>query len=246
VREADKWADAIEAALREAANPVRATGAKAYLKSELEFLGVSVPATRSVVKAFIREHPDLERGSVGELAEALWAKPIHERRMAAIEILDGYAAVLEPEDLGLIERLLREARTWALVDNLAANVAGGLVERFPELTREMDRWAKDADFWIRRSALLSQLLPLRAGRGDFERFARYADAMLDEEEFFIRKAVGWVLRETGKQRPDLVYDWLAPRTHRASGVTVREAVKRLAPDQAEELLKAYAERRPAR
>jgi 3-methyladenine DNA glycosylase AlkD len=55
--------------------------------------------------------------------------------------------------------------------------------------------------------------------------------MLDEKEFFIRKAIGWVLREAGKTRPDEVYEWLAPRVDRASGVTLREAVKYLRPDQ---------------
>ena len=245
VSDAGQWADALEAALRAAAVPERAAGEKAYLKSDLDFLGASVPAIRRVVKAFAREHPGLGRGSVGDLVDALWAAPIHERRMAAVEILSAYAALLEPEDLERIEQFLRQAKTWALVDNLAAIVVGGLVERFPELTPVMDRWADDDDFWLRRSALLSHLLPLRSGRGDFRRFGQYADAMLDEKEFFIRKAIGWVLRETGKQRPDLVYDWLAPRTHRASGVTVREAVKQLPPDRAEELLTAYREKRPA-
>jgi 3-methyladenine DNA glycosylase AlkD len=55
--------------------------------------------------------------------------------------------------------------------------------------------------------------------------------MLGEQEFFIRKAIGWVLRETAKSRPDEVYEWLAPRIDRASGVTVREAVKYLDPEQ---------------
>ena len=63
--------------------------------------------------------------------------------------------------------------------------------------------------------------------------------MLDEREFFIRKAIGWVLRETGKRRPGLVADWLALRVHRASGVTVREAVKPLSPDQRDKLLSDY-------
>jgi 3-methyladenine DNA glycosylase AlkD len=63
-----------------------------------------------------------------------------------------------------------------------------------------------------------------------ETFARYADGMLSEREFFIRKAIGWVLRETGKKRPELVAAWLAPRAHRASGLTVREAVKYLPPE----------------
>jgi 3-methyladenine DNA glycosylase AlkD len=69
--------------------------------------------------------------------------------------------------------------------------------------------------------------------------------MLDEREFFIRKAIGWVLREVGKKRPAEVAAWLAPRTGRASGVTMREAVRYLPAADADRLMTAYRERRPA-
>ena len=108
-----------------------------------------------------------------------------------------------PGDIELVERLIRQSKAWALVDGLAASVAGSLIVRYPELGRTLDRWASDEDFWVRRSALLALLLPLRRGQGDFDRFSRYADAMLDGREFFIRKAIGWVLRETGRKQPDL-------------------------------------------
>jgi DNA alkylation repair enzyme len=130
---------------------------------------------------------------------------------------------LGPADVPLVEQMLREARTWALVDVLAANVMGGLVERFPELAAVLDRWAGDDDFWLRRSALLALLGPLRRGEGDFGRFSRYADSMMTEKEFFISKAIGWVLRETGKKRPGLIAEWLRPRVHVVSGITLREA-----------------------
>ncbi|SDC02422.1 DNA alkylation repair enzyme [Raineyella antarctica] len=126
------------------------------------------------------------------------------------------------------------------MDVLAASVVGPLVEREPSLGTFLDRWAADGDFWIRRSALLAQLLALRQGEGDFDRFGRYADAMLEEKEFFIRKAIGWVLRDTGRKRPDLVFAWLLPRAVRVSGVTVREAVKPLSDEQREAVLAARA------
>jgi 3-methyladenine DNA glycosylase AlkD len=113
-----------------------------------------------------------------------------------------------------------------------------LAERYPELGTVLDRWAGDPDFWLRRSAMLALLIPLRQGRGDFERFGRYADAMLDEREFFIRKAIGWVLRDTARRRPDLVYEWLLPRAARASGVSIREAVKPLSAAQRASILAA--------
>ena len=155
---------------------------------------------------------------------------------AAVELLDLRGDLLRAADAALLERLLRESRTWALVDGLAASVAGPLIERCPQLGATLDRWAADDDFWLRRSALLALLLPLRRGAGDFERFSRYADSMLEEREFFVRKAIGWVLRDTGRKRPELVYEWLVPRAARCSGVTIREAVKPLSEEQRAEIL----------
>ena len=157
-------------------------------------------------------------------------------------LLEGFAGMLLPGDAALIERMIRESKTWAYVDNLAASVMGPLVEANPGLMETLDRWAEDEDFWVRRSAMLALLLPLREGRGDLERFFRYADSMLDEREFFIRKAIGWVLRETSKKRPAEVREYLASRIGRVSGLTLREGAKRLPEGEREALLEAYRAR----
>jgi 3-methyladenine DNA glycosylase AlkD len=221
----------IDTALRTQGTPERAEHERAYLKSGLEHYGTSVPAIRSVAKKVASQHPDLTHDELLRLVDALWAAPVHERRMAAVELLGICHERLHSQDIVFLERLLRESHTWALVDPLAASVTGRLAEHYPELGVVLDRWACDHDFWIRRAALLTLLGPLRRGEGDFERFARYADAMLGDKEFFIRKAIGWVLRETAKKRPDLVFEWLLPRATRASAVTIREAIKPLPESQ---------------
>ncbi len=237
-----RLANRIEAELRALGSPERAAQEKRYLKSELEHLGATVPATRKVVATILRAHPKFGREDVIALTRALWKKPIHERRAAAVEVLELRKSLLRPEDIGLVETLLRQARGWALVDNLAVSVAGHLAERFPrELAPHLDRWAGDGDFWLRRSALLALLLPLRRGDGDFLRFCRYADGMLAEKEFFIRKAIGWVLRESSKKSPRRVVEWLLPRAARASGLTVREACKHLPARDKQRILKAHVE-----
>jgi 3-methyladenine DNA glycosylase AlkD len=242
-RAATAEAAAIEASLRGLGTPQRAASEKAYLKSDLEFTGTAVPAVRATVRAWCRARLDLTHAELIAVTEALWARPVHECRMAAVELLDANPGLLRPGDAALIARMLRTARTWALVDGLASNVMGGLTERHPELTAVLDRWAGDEDFWLRRSAMLALLVPLRRGDGDFGRFAGYADQMLEEKEFFIRKAIGWILRDTAKRRPELVATWLEPRAHRASGVTMREAVKPLPPEVAARLLAARAGQR---
>ena len=243
--EASELADLITDELHAVASPVRAIQEKAYLKSDLDFLGASVWEIRRVVKAFVKGAAPLTHDRLNGLVEALWAKPIFERRMAAAVLLELHPKLLSPGDLPLIERLLRESLTWALVDWLSGDVVGAILARSRvEVAPVLDRWASDPDFWIRRSSLLAELRFVKAG-GDLASFLRRADAMLDEKEFFIRKAIGWVLREVSKKRPREVIAWIGPRTHRASGVTMREAVRYLPAAEGERLMTAYREKRPA-
>jgi 3-methyladenine DNA glycosylase AlkD len=181
----------------------------------------------------------MARDDLLAVVDELWSRPLFECRHAASMLLADHAEALVPADAALVERLIRQAATWALVDELAPVVMGGLVERYPELTAVLDRWAADEDFWVRRVALLSLLRPLRRREGDFGRFTRYADMMLAERELFVRKVIGWVLRDTGRRRPDLVAAWPEPRIGQVSGVTLREAVKPLPPETAARLLAAY-------
>lgn len=234
----------LEALLRDSGTPERAVKEKAYLKSDLDFAGVPVPALRTMVSAWCAARPDLTREELTGVVRALWLSSLYECRQAAVLLLERRGGLLSAADAGLIEELLRTSGTWALVDGLAATVMGGLAERHAELAGTLDRWATDDDFWIRRSALLALLGPLHRGGGDFARFSRYADTMLADREFFVRKAIGWVLRETAKRRPELVASWLGPRVHRASGVTVREAVKYLPARLRTELMVGYQEGHP--
>jgi 3-methyladenine DNA glycosylase AlkD len=239
-----KAAGAIEAALRMAGIPERAVRERAYLKSELEFAGAPAGAVRGVIRGWCTARPGLTRAELLSVTAQLWGRPLFECRRAAVELLRARPGLLQPTDAAVVEAMLRTAGTWALVDDLAEHVAGSLAEAHPGLAATLDRWAGDGDFWIRRSALLALLGPLRRGEGDFARFGRYADSMLTERDFFIRKAIGWVLRDTARRRPELVAAWLAPRVHRASGVTMREAVKPLPPATRDALMAGYRDKHP--
>jgi 3-methyladenine DNA glycosylase AlkD len=235
-------AEAIRDRCRDAGSADRAVSERAYLKSDLEHLGTSLSEIRRIVQDFLSAHRDLTHDELVALTRALWSEPVHECRMSAVMLVELDAPRLGPDDLGLVETMIRGSRTWAYVDALAANVAGSLLVRYPELGPRIDAWAIDDNFWIRRSALLAMILLLKQG-APFETFAGYADAMLDEKEFFIRKAIGWVLRDTSKRRPLEVYEWVLPRAHRASGVTLREAVKYLDPEQRHAVLEAAGKRK---
>lgn len=235
----------LERRLRPLGTPERAVGERRYLKSSLTHLGVRLPALRTTTRQLLGEHPRAELGERLELVEALWAAPVFELRAAAVQVLERSSSELSATDLALIERLVREAHTWALVDPLSTAVVGVVLQRDPAARDVLDRWIGDDDFWVRRAALLAHLPVLRLDRSRFPQFAAYADRVLDEREFFVRKAVGWVLREVGKRDPELVSDWLAARTQRAAGVTMREAVKYLPEADRERLMAAYRNKVPA-
>jgi 3-methyladenine DNA glycosylase AlkD len=221
--------------LRRLGTPERAAQEKRYLKSDLEFFGVTVPDMRRAVKSAVRGRPGLESQAMVRWAVALWREPVHERRMATVEILTLAAPRLVAADLPVVERLLRESGTWALVDGLACNVAGEIALHDPRSWPLIDAWAADRDFWVRRSALLSLLRGIRAGRADLSRFTRYAEPMLTEKEFFIRKAIGWVLREISRRDPGWVSSFTEHRLADMPGVTFREAIRRLPADEAQRL-----------
>ena len=160
-------------------------------------------------------------------------------RSFGIELLVARRHLLTDSDIELVEWILGRANTWAHVDAVAIHVAGPLVDEYEELEDELDRWIVHESFWLRRSALLAHLLGLRRGQGHWRRFCRYADFCLEEREFFIRKAIGWVLREAAKSTPDRVTDFLGVRLSRISGLTLREAVKPLDSASRDRLLEAF-------
>ncbi len=237
-----EMARAIEAELKQAGTPERAAGEKQYLKSDLTFFGSPLGEMRRIAKALTKS-AELQQDDLVAFVRELWSKPVFERRMVVVILLELHAFELGPRDLALIEELIRASKTWALVDGLAGNVVSEMALRH-RIKGRLDTWSRDDDFWIRRSSLLAELKPLKQGAA-FEPFAARADAMLEETQFFIRKAIGWVLRETSKRRPDEVFAWIATRTHRASGVTMREAVKYLDDHRAAQLMHAYKAGRPA-
>ena len=224
--------DSLDEAFRSEGRPERAEQEKRYLKSALHHHGVSVPVTRRLLKAWRARRARFERATVRGFVDEAWSRGVHELRVAAVEQLAHDAALLEPDDLAWLEQLLREARTWALVDPLAIHVVGGLCRAHPAVAPGVEGWATDHDFWLRRTALLVHLLPMRRGDAEaLEPFARVAEPLLGDREFFIRKAIGWVLRDRAKQLPDEVFEWLLERAPRASGLTLREASKPLTETQ---------------
>jgi 3-methyladenine DNA glycosylase AlkD len=222
--------------LTRAGTATRAQQAKRYLKSDLAFLGATVPAVRAEAKRFVKAHLALDRAGLHALVERLWQTDVHELRGVAIAILELRGDLLRRADARWLGDLIDRADTWAHVDWMATKVVGDLLVREPSLARQLDRWAKHTNFWLRRTALLALHDPLLAGGGDFDHFAQLAQPMLSEREFFIRKAIGWVLRSAAKRRPERTYAFTLAHGAQMAGLTFREATRALNVRQRKELL----------
>lgn len=217
--------------LRKAGTLARAASEKAYLKSELRFYGAGQPAIREAVLEYCRAHPDLTHDGLRSLADDLYATDVHELRSVAIGVLERRRDLLTHQDLPWLIELVRRSNTWAHVDWLAIKVVGDVIARSPTARRTLKKWVTDESFWVRRTALLAEHDALRAGEGDFALFARLASEMLEEREFFIRKAIGWVLREVSKKRPQLTYGFLRAHRDRISRLSLQEGAKYLSAAQ---------------
>ena len=214
----------IRVGLREAADPERAPRMQAYMKSSMPFLGVPMPAVRSITKAALRAHPP----TLDELEAAvstLWDEAeFREERYAASGLLATKAGAGRLELVPLYEHLATTGAWWDHVDDLAHRIADLHDEHPVETATIVRRWSTAADFWLRRLAIISQLG--RKDRVDPALLAEVIEPNIADREFFIRKAIGWALREYARVEPEWVRAFVADHGD-LSGLSRREALKHL-------------------
>lgn len=223
----DQFASELRQRLAAQADPARAAPMAAYMQQRFAFFGIPTPARRAAVKpAFAALGKAPEADWLLAVAEALWGCDERECQYVAVDLLVKFAARFEARHEPQLAALLRAKAWWDSVDPLAAHVYGGLCRRAPGLRTRLDAYATHEDIWLRRVAILHQLM--YAGDTDRARLAAILAANLDQTDFFIRKAMGWALRQFARIDPDWVRAWLAAHADRVSGLTRREALKRLA------------------
>lgn len=223
---AQQLADFIRAGLEERANPANAVPMASYMKTSMPFYGVKkpdrVPLYREMRKRFAPQNRrDYEAG-----VRALWRLPHREEKYAAITFARQNDAFISADSLPLYERLVRDGAWWDLVDDLAVHLVGRAQLKERTLVRPViDRWIDDQDMWIRRTALLSQN---RHKQKTIQRqLFRHCLRRSAEKEFFIRKAIGWALRDYSYTAPEAVRDFLLANRERLAPLSFREGAKQL-------------------
>ncbi|HLE49385.1 MAG TPA: DNA alkylation repair protein [Patescibacteria group bacterium] len=226
-------------------NSERAVKEKAYLYSDLKHYGVGSNKRHE----YYLKHKDfllsLNKKEAIVFVKYLWNQPSFEEKTLALEILELHSNELNKSDLPLIEKMMRQSRGWALLDSLIIPLMPGILQKHKSVYEYLLKWIKDDDYWVRRSALLSQLLLFRSGKGGRkDLFFQMAQSQFDElwidkiykgtlvnkrAKFFIRKAIGWTLRDMSAKSPETVYNFLKNNKNKMSGLSFREGSRKLPP-----------------
>lgn len=222
--------------MKENASAERAVFEKRYLKSPFKFFGTSVPFTDRLAKEFRKANRDTERQYVLDLTQRLWASEYHDEKRLGLRILQYYPEYLDFSVMPMLEEMLMASTGWDCVDDISIHLVGTVLEKDPKTYRYLKKWSTSDNFWMRRASLISQILLFRYGRGDKALFFRIAGKMISEKEFFIRKAIGWTLREMSKTDPESVISFLLKVKNKASGLTLREGSKLLNEKQIKRIL----------
>jgi 3-methyladenine DNA glycosylase AlkD len=216
----------IEQALTPLANGEKAVGMRAYLKDQFDFLGIAAPVRRAAIKALPKAA--FTADELLDLAKKLWKKPQREYRYTAIDLLRQHNRLLQIEHLPQLQQLALNKPWWETIDGLSV-VIGNIIRHAREqdcnAQKITDEWLHHDSFWQRRIAMLHQL-GWRLDT-DSERLFHYADTLASENEFFIRKAIGWALRNYARWNPQAVKRYVKRNEQHLSGLSVREALKHL-------------------
>ena len=216
-----------------AGDPERAEPMRAYMKSAMPFRGVASAPLAALCRATFDEHPLPDRDAWESAVRELWDSATYrEERYAAMALTRhrAYRELQDPATLDLYRHLVLSGAWWDFVDSLASHNVGDVLAAYPAAVTPVVRtWSVDDDMWLRRTAMLCQLR--RKADTDVDLLRDALEANLEDSrhgrEFFIRKALGWALRQHARVDPDWVRAFVSEHGDRMSGLSRREALRHL-------------------
>ena len=189
------------------AHAVVAAGQKAYMKNRFEFYGIKTPQRREIQKLFLAKAYLPPKKDLEKITKFLWNKPQREYQYFAQELVRKYIRKTEPHDITLYEYMVVNKSWWDTVDFIAVHLIGEYFKKYPDSRGGMvDAWLASGNIWLQRSAILFQLNYKE--NLDTEYLSYVINSLPGSKEFFINKAIGWVLRNYSKTDPEWVREFV--------------------------------------
>jgi 3-methyladenine DNA glycosylase AlkD len=216
---------ALAESYRSHADEVAAIEMSAYMRDQFPFAGIRAPQRREIDRDVAARGPSRPTHHyLLKVTRDCWTKPDREYQYFAVDYLRKHFRRLDPGFLEVGRELVTTRSWWDTVDPLAAGVIGPYVRAHGEV-EAMDDWIADGDLWVARSALLFQLGAKEAT--DTDRLFGYCLQRADDQDFFIRKAIGWALRQYARTDPGAVLRFVQGNGAVLSPLSIREATKHL-------------------
>lgn len=219
-------ANFVQSEFRKRANPNKAKAMAAYMKTKMPFYGIQKPDRVPVFREMKRQFAPRSRREYESAVRVLWNLPHREEKYAAVEYAVQHKPLITSASLPLYEELIRQGAWWDFVDAVAMLLVGRVLLEEPKPMRPiLERWIDDPDLWIRRSAIICH--NRLKGHTDRKQLFDFCLRRADESEFFIRKAIGWALRQYSYTEPMAVREFLLHNRDRLSGLSFREGARQL-------------------
>ena len=217
----------IRLALAENGDSKKAEGMRAYMKSEMPYRGVQTPIRRKLFRAIFRDHPISEQSDWRDAVLELWRDAEYrEERYAALELAGArqYVDFRTFDTLPMFEKMVVTGAWWDFVDEIATHRLRELLERYPRgMSRRMRSWSRDQNLWKRRSSIICQIN--RKDETDLDLLFDCIEPNLSHRDFFVRKAIGWALRDLAWTDLGTVETYVERHYDRLSPLSRREALK---------------------
>lgn len=220
--ESNKWVLELRAQLREAGDPEIAAGQKAYMRDQFVFYGVKTPERRQIQRNFLnKKNLPLKRDLV-DIVKQLWEAPERENQYIAQELARKYIRDIAEDDYLLYEYMITNKSWWDTVDFIAVNLLGAYFKKYPNNRLKLSRsWIRSGNIWLQRSTLLFQLK--YKTQLDIDFLEETIISLNGTKEFFINKAIGWVLREYSRTNAPWVLKFVEKT--KLHSLSKREAVR---------------------
>ena len=213
----------LEKTFKSKADPERAEKMSQYMRNQFDYWGIMSPVRKELEREFINEYGLPEMKDLKKITKDLWSLPQREYQYTAILIVSRMKRYWKDDMIPLFEYLIKTKSWWDTVDGVAPSLAGHYFKKFGGAKEVTGRWIESDDFWFRRSALIFQLK--YRNTTDEKLLYSYIKKCNHEDEFFIRKAIGWSLREYAKWNPESVWKFVA--NTKLKPLSIKEALKHI-------------------
>jgi 3-methyladenine DNA glycosylase AlkD len=217
-----EYADRLVSLLRENRNEENREAMENYMRNQFAFFGIKTPERTALLRDFLKKNGKPPMEDLPAIVRSLWKEPQRECRYAALSLLDKQAKHLSREHLPLLEEMILSGSWWDTIDHIAPHLVGRIHEK-EHADDYLEKWIQTDNFWLNRTAILHQLRYKE--KTDEKRLFRYILMHHESKEFFIRKSIGWALREYSKTNPEAVKRFIA--SENLAPLSKREGLKHI-------------------